>query len=209
MNEKRPDLPYEKATEEATKTIGKGLDLVDKASPAIADIYNALLGDRISAYRTRNADKFARETKRIIEERNLQEKRELPEALAAPLLEAAQSDPREELLKLFAALAVNAMDPKVGDDVRPEFIETVRKWQPFDLLVLQFAFARRKSKFPYFKGTEVAKGIPGSRGSAVQLSVDHLISLKCIVNKSPNGMVITAYGEEIMRAVSERPDTAT
>ena len=37
MNDKRPDLPYEKATEETAKTIGKGLDLVNRAAPAIGD----------------------------------------------------------------------------------------------------------------------------------------------------------------------------
>ena len=206
MNDKRPELPYEKAAEETAKTIGKGFDLIDKTSPAVADIYNALLGDRINAYRTRNADKFARETRRIIEDRNLQERRELPEALAAPLLEAAQSDPREELLKLFAALAVNAIDPKVGDDVRPEFIETVRKWQPLDLLVVRFACSRRKTSEPYFKRRDVLNSIHGSRGSAIQLSLDHLISLNCIQNRSANGLIVTAYGEEIIRAVSERPD---
>jgi hypothetical protein len=37
MNDKRPDLLYEKATEETAKTIGKGLDLVNRAAPAIGD----------------------------------------------------------------------------------------------------------------------------------------------------------------------------
>ena len=37
MNDKRPDLPYEKATEETAKTILKGLDLVNRAAPAIGD----------------------------------------------------------------------------------------------------------------------------------------------------------------------------
>src|SRR4051812_39948641 len=111
MSEKRPDLPYEKAAEESAKTIGKGLDLVNKASPAIADIYNFMIGDRIGEYRNRNADKYARETKRIIEERDIKEKRAVPEDLAAPLLEAAMRDPREELQKLYAALTVNALDP--------------------------------------------------------------------------------------------------
>jgi hypothetical protein len=103
MNDKRPDLPYEKATEETAKTIGKGLDLVIRAAPAIGDAYGFLIGDRIKEQRERNADKMARETKRILDERNLKETSALPEDLAAPLLEAAQREPREELLRLYSA----------------------------------------------------------------------------------------------------------
>src|SRR4051812_43884982 len=110
MSEKRPDLPYEKAAEESAKAIGKVADLLDKASPAFADVYNLVIGDRLAEQRNRNADRYARETKRIIEERDIKEKRAVPEELAAPLFEAAIRDPREELLKLYAALTVNAID---------------------------------------------------------------------------------------------------
>lgn len=149
MSEKRPELPYEKAAEEAAKTIGKGFDLVNRAAPALGEAYDFLIGDRIKEQRVRNADKMARETKRIIDERNLKETRALPEDLASPLLEAAQREPREELLRLFAALAANAMDPN-RDDVRPEFVETVRKWQTIDVRVMTFAVERRSTQTPYF-----------------------------------------------------------
>src|SRR5258707_9322070 len=130
-------MPYEKAVEETAKTVGKGLDLVSRAAPAVGDAYDFLIGDRIKEQRVRNADKMARETKRILDERNLKETCALPEDLAAPLLEAAQREPREEILRLYSALAANAMDPN-HDDVRPEFVETVRKWQPLDVRIMQF-----------------------------------------------------------------------
>src|SRR3954469_23363497 len=177
MNDKRPDLPYEKASEEAAKTIGKGLNLVSRAAPAIGEAYGFLIGDRIKEHRERNADRMARETKRIIDERNLEESRALPEDLVAPLLEAAQREPREELLKLFAALAANAMDPN-RDDVRPEFVETVRKWQPLDAQVMKFAWARPTGK-PLF-GNEDVRTHTGARKFAMELSFDHLVKLECI-----------------------------
>jgi hypothetical protein len=205
MNEKRADLPYEKAAEETAKTIGKGLDLVDKASPAIADIYNVLVGDRVSEYRKRNADKFARETQRIIDERNLKEKREVPEDLAAPLLEAALRDHRDALQKLYAALAVNAMDPAFHDDVRPEFVETVRKWQPLDVRVMQFATSRPDGKAHFGQG-DVHSELAGVRQNAIAVSLEHLRALGCLSSPGSNSYTASPYGTEIMRAVSARPE---
>ena len=204
MSEKRPDLPYEKAVEEGAKTIGKGFDLVNKASPAIADFYNFVVGDRLAEQRNRNADKYARETKRIIEERDIKEKRAVPEDLAAPLLEAAMRDPREELQKLYAALTVNAIDPAFHDHVRPEFVETVKKWQPIDICVMQFA-TNRGSSGPQFTYEEIQAALVSERRNAVQVSVEHLKTLGCL--SGMHGRYSAApYGIEIMRTVSEQPD---
>lgn len=201
MNDERPDLPYEKAAEETAKTIGKGLDLVNRAAPAIGEAYDFLIGDRIKEQRVRNADKMARETKRILEERDLKETVTLPEDLATPLLEAAQREPREEMLKLYAALAANAMDPN-HDDVRPEFVETVRKWQPIDVRVMNFAAERRSTNTPYFSSGDVHQ--PDLRANAIQLSIDHLTELNCLRHQQMNGYLITAYGSEIMLALREQ-----
>lgn len=204
MNDKRPELPYEKAAEETAKTLGKGIDLINRAAPAIGDAYGFLLGDRIKEQRVRNADKMARETKRILEARNLTETVALPEDLAAQLLEGAEREPREELLKLYAALAANAMDPN-HDDVRPEFVETVRKWQPIEIRVMKLAAERRRTTEPYFSASDVQQTASDLRVTAIQLSIDHLSDLKCIRNNQRNGYVLTEFGSEMMLAVSEQP----
>jgi hypothetical protein len=204
MDDNRPDLPYEKAAEETAKTIGKGLDLVNRAAPAIGDAYDFLIGDRIKEQRVRNADKMARETKRILDERNLKETSALPEDLATPLLEAAQREPREEILRLYAALAANAMDPN-HDDIRPEYVETVRKWQPIDIRVMSFAVDRRGTNTPYFSADDLHKSAPDDlRVTSIEISIDHLLELKCIRHNPQHGYVLTAYGSEIMLAVSAR-----
>jgi hypothetical protein len=151
----------------------------------------------------RNADKLARETKRILDERNLKETSTLPEDLATPLLEAAQREPREEILRLYAALAANAMDPN-HDDIRPEYVETVRNWQPIDIRVISFAVERRSTNNPYFSAGDVHKVASDLRLNAIELSIDHLLGLKCIQHNQRNGYVLTAYGSEIMLAVCER-----
>jgi len=205
MNDKRPDLPYEKAAEETAKAVGKGLDLVNRAAPAIGDAYGFLIGDRIKAQRERNADRMARETKRILDERNLEETSALPEDLAAPLLEAAQREPREEILRLYSALAANAMDPN-HDDVRPEFVETVKKWQPIDLRVMQFVVGRPKGK-PQFASGDVEAAMKTERRNAVTVSLEHLRTLGCLSPAAQQATyALSPYGAEIMRAVSEHPE---
>lgn len=207
MNEKRPDLPYEKAAEESAKTIGKGLDLIKQASPAIADFYNFIGGDRLAEQRIRNADKYKRETKRIIEARDMEEKqkRAVPEELAAPLFEAAIRDPREELQKLYAALTVNAIDPEFHDHVRPEFVETVKKWQPIDIRVMQFA-AGRASGSQAFTFPEIQAVLATERRNALAVSLEHLKTLGCLISPMGGSHLVSPYGAEIMRAVSEHPD---
>ncbi|MGJ5045726.1 hypothetical protein ACQR09_01590 [Bradyrhizobium oligotrophicum] len=201
MSDKRPDLPYEKAAEETAKSIGKGLDLVNRAAPAIGDAYGFLIGDRIKEQRVRNADKMARETKRILDERKLKETSALPEDLATPLLEAAQREPRDEILRLYSALAANAMDPN-HDDIRPEYVETVRRWQPIELRIMRFGADRRGTDRPFFSIDDVLNAAGDLRRSAIDTSLDHLIELKCVRRDLRSGYILTSYGIEIMRAVS-------
>ncbi|MGY4366025.1 hypothetical protein ACVW1A_002090 [Bradyrhizobium sp. LB1.3] len=74
----------------------------------------------MSEARKRNADAFARKTKRIIQERSLEEPQPVPEDLATPLLEQAQRESRDAMQELYAALLANAMDPAHANDVRAQ-----------------------------------------------------------------------------------------
>jgi len=198
----RTDLPYEKAIEEAAKTGGKALDILDKASPAIGTVYNWMIGDRVTAARERNLDSFQRKTRRIIEERNIADKQPLPESLALPLLEAAQGETREEIQDLYAALLANAMDPDFTNDVRPAFVETVKALEPFDakILVLVPELAELSGQYQgKARYSEVVSRLPGKRPTTIQLSIDHLVRLGCIANAG--GLInLTAYGTELLNA---------
>ncbi len=63
MNETK--RPYEQAIEETAKTTGKALDIVQSMTPAIANAYGFLIGDRIGAARERQLDKLSRDTKKF------------------------------------------------------------------------------------------------------------------------------------------------
>jgi hypothetical protein len=195
-------MPYEKAIEETAKTTGKALDIVQSMSPAIASTYGFIIGDHINAARERQLDSLARKTKKILRERNLQEEREIPEQVAVPLLEAAQGETREELQDIYAALLANAMDPRFSNDVRPEFITTVKDLQPLDAAVLRFAKESylTKEKRRFNQG-ELADALKDQRPTAIELSLNHLIKLGCINKHSQNGVIVLSpYGYEFMVA---------
>src|SRR5258705_13469807 len=108
-------VPYEKAIEETAKATGKVVDLVHDGfravSPTVSDAYHYLIGDRLAAARTRNLDAIARETDRILRERNVTDRSATPEQISIPLLEAAQAESREGLRNLWARLLANSIDP--------------------------------------------------------------------------------------------------
>jgi hypothetical protein len=95
------------------------------------------------------------------------------------------------------------MDPNF-DDIRPEYVETVRRWQPIDLRVMSFAIDHRSTDTPYFSAGDVHNLDSELRETAIQISIDHLVELKCLRQNPQHGYIMSAYGTEIMLAVSAR-----
>jgi hypothetical protein len=82
-------MPYEGAIEETAKATGKVVDLVHDGfravSPAVADAYGYLIGDRISALRQRNLDAVAHDADRILRERKVTDRSAVAEQIGLPL----------------------------------------------------------------------------------------------------------------------------
>lgn len=201
MAEDRPDLPYEKAIEEAAKTLGKAVDVVKSAEPAISNIYGWMIGDRVAEARKRNADAFARKTRKIIEERDLKETAPLPERLATPLLEEAQRESREELQNLYAALLANAMDPAYTRDIRPEFVEIVKELEPIDVLLLNYMADTAAQGFFL---PDVLGHFGSYRASKIRIALDNLRRLKLISPGEPH-FSLTFFAVEFMVACDPHP----
>lgn len=196
-------LPYEEAITEGAKAANNAVDLVRESGravgPALGNVYGLLLGDRLEAWRERNKDKLGRATKRIFRERGIEDPLAPPESIAIPLFEAAQGDPREEMIDLWARLLANAMDPARSGDVRPEFVTTVQKLEPIDAAVLDIVsdFVAN-SKAPTLP--EITQKA-ARRDSAISLSLDHLSDLKCVRANSGNHYGMTDFGKELMFAL--------
>jgi hypothetical protein len=194
-------LPYEKAIEETAKATGKAIDFVrNDIAPAISNVYGLLIGDRLAAAREKNLDEISRRTKKILKDRDVKERIAAPEQIAIPLLESAQGETRSDLQDLWARLLANAMDPKRSENVRPEFIETLRQLQPIDARILDEGVIAKSKK----ENIVVAKlhEAMNLRYTAVSVSLANLEKLGCIRRISGgNYAVLTEYGAELMIAV--------
>jgi hypothetical protein len=189
--------PYSGAIEETAKTTGKALDLVKDSARPIANIYGLVIGDAIQAARDRRLDAITRRTKKILRDRDLEDTAEVAEQIAIPLLEAAQREPREELQEIWSILLANAMDPARRDDVRQEFIETLKTFHPSDVMVL----SKMSSDFPNDFIASDSLTTTGLRTTSIIVSLRNL-SMQGCVQEHHGGDVykIMPFGRELVRA---------
>ncbi|WOH78268.1 Abi-alpha family protein [Bradyrhizobium sp. BEA-2-5] len=207
MTDDRSKMPYEEAITEGAKAVNNTVDLVREGGravgPAIGNIYGLLIGDSIAAARQRRLDAITRKTEKILRDRNINERVEAPESIAIPLLEAAQGEPREEMQELWARLLANALDPGRAHDVRPEFIETLKKLHPLDAAILQRTNNEEEGSIGDFD----TAGALGVRVSAVRASFNFLYEIKCgekFSGSHPNGASfgLSPFGQEFMIALN-------
>lgn len=202
-------MPYEEAITEAAKATNNAVNLIREGGravgPAVGEIYGLVFGDAIAETRKRRLDALARKTKKILHDRDVKERLQPPEHISIPLLEAAQGEPRDEMQELWARLLANAMDPARADDVRPEFIETLRRFHPIDAAILQRAGERRDSGSINDVETSHSMGL---RMTAVRTSFDFLQKVNC-GDKSSGGsqgvdmtFVLSDYGVELLIALA-------
>jgi hypothetical protein len=197
-------MPFEKAAEETAKAASNAVDLIREGGraigPAIGEIYGLLIGDRVSAARDRRLDEIARKTKKILKDRDVAEQQELPEDIAIPILEAAQGEPRDELQELWARLLANAMDPKRSNNVRANFIDTIRQFEPVDARILFHVQSLSEGDWPMTD--EIANSLK-IRESTAELSVDHLVRLECLQRHTANqnAVHLTFFGLELLYGI--------
>jgi hypothetical protein len=187
--------PYSEAIAESSKAVGKFFDIVKDAGQPVAEAYGLIIGDRIHAWRERNLDVMTRRTKQILKERALAETAPIAEQIAIPILEAAQGEPRQEMQELWATLLANAMDPSRRDEVRQEFIETLKRFHPTDALLLK----RMNDKFPTDFVPPHALSVGDLREATIVVSLRNMTMNSC-TEQSGNAYKITPFGSELVRA---------
>ncbi len=193
-------MPYEGAIEETAKTAGKALELVQAAAPAIGEMYGFLIGDTIQHARAKRLERMAEKANKRLADRGVSEKAETPERLGIPLLEAAQTESREEMIDLWARLLANAMDPNRIGDVRSEYIEIIKKFEPLDVRIMDYIASKnpatdQTSKHQIFE-------LIGCRQSAAIVSVNNLEAVGCVRLVGGNQfLALSELGREIVIAV--------
>jgi hypothetical protein len=84
-------------------------------------------------------------------------------SLAVPLLRAAANESQEILQEMWAALLAAAMDPEKLDRVRLSFIETVKRLDPPDTLILKKFYATSGTLSPNVRDhlVQILVSLPG------------------------------------------------
>ncbi len=145
-DESKAVVEVAKGVQEASKFGGKLTDAVSNVgaflnrlvgSP-LEDMVGMAIGDPIKAARVLALDWYSRRVQEILQRRNASDKtKPVSPSVLGPILDAAQDETREELRELWATLLANAMDPSRDQSFRLEFIDTLRRMNPLDALILK------------------------------------------------------------------------
>jgi hypothetical protein len=166
------------------------------------DAVGLVLGDPLHFVRTVIARTLDQLVSKIFEKRGVTDTQPVSPSLAIPLLRAAYDESRPELQQLWAELIVAAMDPKRSGRVRLSFIDTLKRFDPLDALLLKGCYERRGSEPD---AIEYFMNFLNTSRDEIQISVDNLVVLNCIGRQpsKPSNFFITTYGRELIRICSD------
>jgi hypothetical protein len=165
------------------------------------DTVGLLGGDLLHEVRLRNLDNIKIRTEKILVSRRINDPSPVSPSLAIPLLHAAQDEGHVELQVLWAQLLANAMDPSRANGLRIEFIETLKRFNPIDALVLKLLIDTPSSMHPNTRDF-LATNLRCS-SAAIEVSFRHLDQLGCTIYPAgsiPNTRSATSFGLELFRA---------
>ncbi len=133
-----------KAVQEVAKTTKKALELTEKAGPFLERTFGplvenaaGLLSDRLAYFRLAQFFKLVDKTKKLLDDRHVEDTRYVPTSFAIPLIEAATAEEDETLHDIWAHLLANAIDPN-RPQAKRAFVGIVRQFDPLDARLLKF-----------------------------------------------------------------------
>lgn len=223
-DEPKAIVTFYEAVQEVAKTTGKVIDAGRDLAPFLNRVFGAvpedvvgiLGGDWLHQARMRNGIRMLVRTKEILESRGITSSlKEIAPKHLRPLLGAAADDNDDEVVELWASLLANAMDPNKDVDIRGRFVETLNKFDPIDVRIFKLA---GQNQLPDEMPIPNVPEILGKRASMVEISLDHLMELKCVIKSNikvmkkgggstrVDALRLTVFGAELYRACE--PDGA-
>jgi hypothetical protein len=165
-------------------------------------IVGFVIGDPLHFVRTAIAKKYDDSLNEIFERRKSKPEPVSP-SVAIPLLRAAYDESRPELQELWAQLIATAMDPSRASRFRLSFIDTLKKFDPLDALLLR----KRIEQQGNFQPNDVTgfSSLLGRPQDEVELSRENLVVLKCCWSNPTfqYNFSVTTYGRALYLACSE------
>lgn len=204
-----------KALQEAFKLAGQSIEAAKGLGGYIADVLGTIpqdlvgyvMGDRLHHARQANALKLEAKTEELHRKRGVKETAPVSPSLALPLMQAAIDESQDDLLDLWARLLAAAMDPNRQDAVRTDFIETIKKFSPWDARVFD-GLDPTITMAPNTRDFLVTRLLTSS--DRVELSLIKLIELRVAFVPASRDMNPTAvsdvalspYGRELRRTLN-------
>jgi hypothetical protein len=134
--------------------------MLEPATDAVVTMFGAAGLDWLKEVRKRNADRFARKTKKILDERNVKDAVPPPPSILLPLLSAAEDEGREELLEIWARLMAAASDPAKLGLFRRDYIAIAKQLEPIDAVVLSHLYKMDGQSFQPSKFYALHQRVP-------------------------------------------------
>jgi Abortive infection alpha len=114
------------------------------------------------------------------------------------LLRSAYDESRPELQQLWTELIAAAMDPNRSGRVRLSFIDTLKRFDPLDALLLRARFDQPSELLP--NAMEFFAHFLNKPRDEILLSVENLESLRCVASVAHNrqNFTITVFGRGLI-----------
>lgn len=154
-------------------------DVAEPLTNSLSDAWSAVLGDKIAAWRLRNAAatqiKLHDELKRMGISLN---HAKIPERYAFAWFEEATKQDEPEIQELFARLLAKAAAGDEGAADRRN-LETLTRMTPMDARIMNWVFHELvvSSRAPYAGENDLWKRLRDDVGEGATLSFEHLITL--------------------------------
>lgn len=189
-----------------TTALKEGGDLTRYAGRILGtaphDAVGLLIGDPLRFVRTAIASQYDALLDKILKHRGVTGTQPVSPSVALPLIRAAYDEGRPELQKLWAALIADAMDPQRAGQVRISFIESLKRMDPLDALVLKLRFDNSGTLSPSPLAFIMSK--TNQQQDEMIISIENLKSVNCATwFDHISQFTLTPYGKALARACSD------
>jgi hypothetical protein len=152
--------------------IGSTLDAIGR--PALRDIYNAALGDRIIGWRLSNLANVFRIYQEATKDLPPEGRRFVAEKVGIRVVEEASLEDNPDLQKIWANLLAAAVSKK-RPEVAPRYISVVRELSPDEALFLKAMYDHAPNTTGYpVGGSILGEALPTSDPDRIDEILEHL-----------------------------------
>jgi hypothetical protein len=209
---------YTETTKAVAATAAAGAKAIDALmraggylSQILGDVPKDLVGyfggDELRYRRAVNLEQIAERARRRQLANGTQPSEPVRLPVALPLLAAAAEESDPTLQEMWAGLLASAMDPKIRDSVRQQFIATAKELSPVDVkILLRLKTIERPDPQTEVENTySLIANALGLTIDTTSVSYEALRDLKLAINHgtNQNRLILTAKGREFLLACGE------